>query len=190
MSDERERNRDRDRYAENIPRPDPSRLTTEQYERGQQQTRREIEALRELLFSEINALEKIHAEKFTAIADRFIEQKEALDTAMISARALIEVQNKANAEAAEKSERGFTKQLEALDQQTKTVAFAQSKEIADIRERLVGGEREKTGATDNTARLMTVGLFIFTIAMGLYATMNHNGSTALVAPAVIPVQPK
>jgi polyhydroxyalkanoate synthesis regulator phasin len=174
----------------NVPIPDPTLLTTEQFTRGQDIQRRELQALRELLTSEMNRIEKVHEEKFKSIETRFAEGKTALDAALRAAQNLVDAQNRSNAEASEKSERSFTKQIEALDQQTKTITSSQSKEINDLKERFVANEGVTKGSTDNTARVMAVAMFLIALGMAFYTvTTTHGAAPTIVSPAVIPMGP-
>jgi hypothetical protein len=185
-----------DPRALNIPIPDPSLLTTEQFNRGQDAQRRELMALREYLLSEMGRIETVHEEKFKGMETRFVESKiegkTALEAALRAAQNLVDAQNKSNSAAAEKSEQNFTKQIEALDTQTKTITGALSSQVSDIKERITGSESTHKGATDNTARLMAAAMFVLSVGMAFYTVSNsHTGVPAptVVSPAVVPVQP-
>jgi hypothetical protein len=166
----------------NVPIPDPSLLTTEQFNRGQDVQRRELGALREFLLSEMGRIEQVHEEKFKSIETRFGENKTALDAALRAAQNLVDAQNRSNAEASEKSERSFTKQIEALDQQTKTITGSQSKEINDLKASFVRTEGTSKGATDNTARLMAAAMFLIALGMAFYTLTASHVSPAVYAP--------
>ena len=165
----------------NIPIPDPSLLTTEQFNRGQDAQRREMASLREYLVSEMTRIEMVHEEKFKSVETRFaeskIEGKTALEAALRAAQNLVDAQNKSNSAAAEKSEQNFTKQIEALDTQTKTITGALASQVSDIKERITGSESTHKGATDNTARLMAAAMFMVALGMAIFTlTANHSGS--------------
>ena len=183
------------RLGLNIPIPDPSLLTTEQFNRGQDNARREMSSLREYLISEMTRIEKVHEEKFKGIEVRFaeskIEGKTALEAALRAAQNLVDAQNKSNSAAAEKSEQNFTKQIEALNTQTTTITGALAAQVSDIKERITSSESTHKGATDNTARLMAVAMFIIVAGMAIFTlTANHSSpSPTVVSPAVVPVQP-
>ncbi len=178
----------------NIPRPDPSALTTVQFESGQAVVRREMLALREYLLSEMNRIEKVHEEKLrglgTLVSEGKVDQKVALEAALRAAQNLVDAQNRSNAEASDKSERSFSRQIEALDAQTKTITASQSREINDLKERFMGSEGRTHGATDNTARLMAAAMFILALILGFFSISNHSSpAPTVVSPAVVPVQP-
>jgi hypothetical protein len=176
----------------NIPIPDPSLLTNEQFNRGQDSNRRELAAMREYLVSEMTRIERVHEEKFKSIETRFMEGKTALEAALRAAQNLVDAQNKANAESSEKSERSFTKQIEALDAQTRTITLSQSEQISDLKERFVGAEGTIRGAGDNTTRIMAAAILVIAI-LTLGYTVVHGGGVVpptVVSPAVIPVLPK
>jgi hypothetical protein len=168
----------------NIPIPDPSLLTTEQFNRGQDAQRREMSALREYLISEMTRIEKVHEEKFKGLEIRFseskVEGKNALDTAL-----------RAVTDANDKSEKNFTRQIEANEAQTKTITNALNSQVADLKERFMGSEGKSAGATDNTARLMAAAMFMVALGMAIFTiTTNRSGTQpTVVSPAVVPVQP-
>jgi hypothetical protein len=183
----------------NIPIPDPSLLTNEQFIRGQDAQRRDMLAMREFLMGEMNRIEKVHEEKFRGLETRFaeskIEGKTALEAALRAAQNLVDAQNKANAAASEKSESSFTKQIEAVDQQTKTFVAALRSQVDDLKEglallgtRITGSEAGSKGAVDNTTKLMAAVTLAVLLIMAAYTLANH-GSPQVVAPAVVPVQP-
>jgi len=175
MSDDR-------RIISNIPIPDPSLLTTDQFNRGQESNRRELAALREYLISEMNRIERVHDEKFKGIEVRFAESKTALDAALRAAQNLVDAQNKSNAESSEKSERSFTKQIEALDAQTRTITMSQSREINDLKERFIGSEGSIKGAVDNTTKIMAAAILVIAVLTLGYTVVHGN----IVPQAVVP----
>jgi hypothetical protein len=183
------------RLGLNIPIPDPSLLTTEQFNRGQDNARREMSSLREYLISEMTRIEKVHEEKFKGIEVRFaeskIEGKTALEAALRAAQNLVDAQNKSNSAAAEKSEQNFTKQIEALNTQTTTITGALAAQVSDIKERITSSESTHKGATDNTARLMAAAMFVVALGMAIFTVMENRGASVptVVSPAVVPVQP-
>jgi len=166
-----------DRYTANIPRPDPSLLTTIQFDRGQEIQRRELAALREFLSSEMNRIAQVHEEKFKGIDIRFTEAKEALRAALNAA-----------SEASEKSEKSFTKQIDALEVQTKTITQAQSSQINEIKEQMNRSEGTTKGGADNTARLMSAAMFVIALVLAFYTMATH--SSAVPPPPTVVVQPK
>ncbi len=180
----------RDLNVPNIPRPDPSALTTVQFESGQAVVRREMLALREYLLSEMNRIEKVHEEKLrglgTLVSEGKVDQKVALEAALRAAQNLVDAQNRSNAEASDKSERSFSRQIEALDAQTKTITASQSREINDLKERFMGSEGRSSGATDNTARIMAAAMFLVALGMAVFTISNHSGPPPI---AVVPAQP-
>jgi hypothetical protein len=150
--------------GELLPRPDPTRLTTDQL-------RRELSALREILTARLDAMDRATSlldatvnrtptiiqteishvrelmnEKFTAVEQRFHERDvrfdqqnqanaAALDAALRAARELGDLQSKANALANAKTEESVTQQLKAL-----------TEKIDVNTQRLDRGEGSMTGA--------------------------------------------
>jgi hypothetical protein len=166
------------------PVPDPTTLTTEQL-------RRELLSLRELLTSEMTRIELVHEEKFRGIETRLGEGKTALEAAFRAAQNLVDVQNKANSEAGEKSERSFTKQIESLNDVMMTKTNAMSDQLSDIKVRLSSGEGVVKGATDNSTRIMAGIILAVSLVTAAYTISSHNQPPpTVVSPAVVPLNPK
>ena len=115
-----------ERSGLNIPIPDPSLLTTEQFNRGQDLQRRELLALRKFLISEMTRIER-----FTKRSSRV--WKSGSLRAKPSAKGALETALKAVTEANDKSEGNFTKQIEANESQTKTITNALNSQVADLK---------------------------------------------------------
>lgn len=122
------------------PRPDPSRLTTEQL-------LREISNLKEKFSDELRHLQEIHnlglesvARRLEAIATRTLEQKtdtkEALYQALQAAKDAVTLQTESFAMATAKSETGTNKQIEALALAVQRLGEQFDEKIADIKSRL------------------------------------------------------
>ena len=123
-----------------IPRPDPTKLTTEQLDR-------EVASLKEIIFTRLAGMEALSGQRLDEIQRQFLDQsekfgvitqasKEAVEKALASAKEAIVEQNRASDLATTKSEANFTK---AIDQQRQIIE-SQSKsndvQVGDIKERL------------------------------------------------------
>jgi hypothetical protein len=101
------------------------------------------------------------------------------------------VQNKANSEAGEKSERSFTKQIESLNDVMMTKTNAMSDQLSDIKVRLSSGEGVVKGATDNSTRIMAGIILAVSLVTAAYTISSHNQPPpTVVSPAVVPLTPK
>jgi len=171
-----------------LPRPDPSRLTTDQL-------RRELAWLREILETRLDAMDKannvldqtvnrtptviqtaianlrdVYDERFKSVAQQFAERdvrteqaakggKEALDAALLAAKELVAQQNEANRGEAAKTEQNFTKQIDA-----------QAARIDELKERIDRGEGAGAGAAGqrtetrlNTGTVVSVVLLVVAV---------------------------
>lgn len=111
---------------ENIPNPDPSLLTTTQL-------LREVEGLKELMFSKMATIERDHlhekeltAERFRGVYEKFTDNKEALDKAFNSSE-----------KAIDKTETTFTNRIVASDAR-----------LNDVRDRLTVVESRSVGKSE------------------------------------------
>jgi hypothetical protein len=174
-----------------LPRPDPTRLTTEQL-------LRELANVREIFETRLNGMDKaatvlsetvnrtptaiqtaisnvreVYDERFASIALQFTERdvrteqaakggKEALDAALLAAKELVAQQNEANRGEAAKTEQNFTKQIDA-----------QAARIDELKERIDRGEGSSSGSagqaavrrdTDNQ-RLIVLGIVISVVVI-------------------------
>jgi hypothetical protein len=152
-----------------VPRPDPTRLTTEQL-------LRELASLREIFETRLDGMDKaatvlsetvnrtptaiqtaisnvreVYDERFAGIALQFTERdvrteqaakggKEALDAALLAAKELVAQQNEANRGEAAKTEQNFTKQIDA-----------QAARIDELKERIDRGEGQSSGSAATVA---------------------------------------
>ena len=113
-------------------------------------------------------IERVHEEKFKSLEIRFTESK-------TEAKGALETALKAVTEANDKSERNFTKQIEANESQTKTITNALNSQVADLKERFMGSEGKMSGATDNTARLMAAAMFLIALGMAVFTLITSHG---------------
>ncbi len=142
-----------------IPVPDPTVLTTEQL-------RRELQSQREYILSELSKVSAVNDEKFVGVDLRFGESKTALDAALRAQKDIADVQTKANAEAAEKTERAFTKQFDAMMALVASTSKATDDRIMDLTRRLDRGEGMATGgAAVKTEHRLDVGTLVAIISV-------------------------
>jgi RNA processing factor Prp31 len=97
-----------------IPRPDPTKLTTDAVDRAKAELDIRMAAQRELL-----------EEKFKGVATEFAMRDIALAAAFKAAEAAVRQQNESNTLAADKAASSFTKQIDGLDEK-----------INDLKERM------------------------------------------------------
>lgn len=144
------------------PRPDPTLRTTEAL-------LREISSIKELFETRLEAMDKaiallqaaadkqpsiaevaehvvrlreVNEEKFKSVDQRFTESRNAITTALESAKEAVSKQHETSSTAISKSEQAFTKQLDSLG------TFATSR-IDDLRERVTSLEQHKKGMGDS-----------------------------------------
>lgn len=94
--------------GDTFPRPDPTKLTTEQLHR-------ELETLDKKLDREITHSRELREEKFASVSQRFIEVKQAVDTAFEAQKESISKSEKATSELLSKQGDVLTTKTEALD---------------------------------------------------------------------------
>ena len=152
-----------DDTSELIPRPDPTRLTTAALIR-------EIAALRELLETQIDALDRLTKDRFETAERHRIEQKTdtktMLDAALASQQA-----------AVAKTEANFEKQISQLGTNAGTVNEGLRRSLDDLKgllndlkDRVTTIESTKLGAKEDRT--------------GLYATLAAAGGLILLMFAV------
>jgi hypothetical protein len=165
VAEENENNRYRqENIGTLVPRPDPTLLTTEQL-------RRELAALRELLETRLDDMDKatellsatvnrtptevdkqithlreLQDQKFQSIALQFIERDARVEAALQSAKELVTAQNEANTSAATKTEASFTKQIDQTGAIISTLEKTMDVRITELKERLDRGEGGTAGA--------------------------------------------
>lgn len=120
-------------------------------------TRKECErrarAEREYVMAQIEIVQRVMTERFTAVDGRFAESKVAVDAAFAAAKEAVAEQNKGNDRAITKSETAVKEQLAALGTVTDAGLSGLEDKITDARDRinaienLTRGIREATGET-------------------------------------------
>jgi len=143
--------------------------------------RSESDGLRERLQGEITDavehLQRLHEERFAAIAQQFTERdvrseqekkaaKEALDAALLAQKESVSQQNDANTTAATKSETSFTKQIDQIATLIATLEKALTDRITELKERIDRGEGTTAGAgTYRTERRLDLGAILAAFAI-------------------------
>jgi len=176
---------------------------------------REVQHLRELMFSSTGSLEKQVVEKFSAIGQQFAERdvrteqsstaaNQALNAALQAAKELVGAQGEASAAAAVKSETSFTKQIDQIGTIIQTLEKALDARITELKERIDRGEGNTSGARvqqdDSRAitaegaakRSGTVAFAAFAVSLVFLLIASISLVVALTrkpAPAATPAQP-
>jgi O6-methylguanine-DNA--protein-cysteine methyltransferase len=151
----------------------------------------EISHVRELMTEKLGSLGGQAEEKFSSIQLQFSERDvrteqaatasaSALAAALQAAKEAVFEQAQAAAKAAEKTELSFTKQIDQIQLQIKTIGDGFSDRIAELKERIDRGEGSTTGAETSrsdqrlgTGQLLQVVAVILTM-IGLVIVAFHK----------------
>jgi len=151
----------------------------------------EISHVRELMTEKLGSLGGQAEEKFSNIQQQFSERDvrteqaatasaSALAAALQAAKEAVFEQAQAAAKAAEKTELSFTKQIDQIQLQIKTIGDGFSDRIAELKERIDRGEGSTTGAETSrsdqrlgTGQLLQVVAIILTM-IGLVIVALHK----------------
>lgn len=166
MQDE-ERSTRPDSGGDVYPRPDPTRLTTEQLWR-------EIAALKEIILFRVGSLKELHESKFTSVERQFADAKIALDAALQAAEKAVGKQTEAFADSIAKSETATTKQIDALGSW-----------IDDVKGRLTKIEGMNLGARETTSTQQSTASSTVLIVMAVLAGLSFLTSVAAVIVALV-----
>lgn len=176
-----------------VPRPDPSTLTT-------QQLLREILALRQILETRLDAIEKqlsgtqkiverlptetesrvgqlqaLHGEKFRSIENQFASSKLALDSALQASEKSVADKNSLSALAIAKAETQATKQTDQLQSAIVTAERTANDKIIALKERLDRIEGQATGISGSWLAL--VGVFgIISICFSIFIAIRASAT--------------
>jgi hypothetical protein len=166
------------------PRPDPTRLTT-------QQLLREIDSLQALVFSRVDAIEagsiarnvhlrEFHDEKFRSIQTQFSERdtrteqtsrdsKVAVDAALQAAKEAVAEQNRSSALAISKSEAATMKQIDQQSILIQTGTNASDGKINDLKDRVALLEGRDQGSSSSLGWMVGVGGLLVAIIAAVAA---------------------
>lgn len=210
-----------------VPRPDPTSLTTLQLDREIANLKAIIEsrlngmdAATELLGRTVNRwptdvdkqvsnLRELQEEKVRSLEQiivlRFNDNAEAVRAAFASQKQAVEQQNRAISESSDKSEKGFTKQIDQLTLLIETRAKASDDKIDDIKDQLsrtrgVGqgaqaAQGEFRDQRQNNqwviATIISVIAVILTLGFLAYGLAHSGASTTapgvtVIAPTAVP----
>jgi hypothetical protein len=125
---------------------------------------RQMTAEREFILSQIENVSAVAVEKFEAVNTRFLERdtrteqaaqesRISLDAALAAAKEAVSEQNKANAQAIQKSEVATQKQIDAMVTLMRTSNDSLVDKIDDIKTRLDRGDTGGYGQGVNNARV-------------------------------------
>lgn len=204
--------------ADWVPRPDPTRLTTDQL-------RREIAGLREVIdarfvgiahetdllrgrMAQISAeigekikwQQDLQNEKFAGIQIQFTERdlraRTAADAAMEAVSAALQAQKEAAAArdqstdaAITKGEAATTKQIDGLQSLMNSTMSALNDKIGELQSRVDRGEGREKGTTDNSAKWMSAVALAITVLFFIYFIEKHQMLPVPSAPAAVAVVP-
>lgn len=149
-----------------VPVPDPTKLTTDAVTKLESQLKelfgvrfekidKELERLSDALdtrpaaiVKDIGHLHDLMAERFNGIAEQFRGRDKAVESALAAQKESVREQNKANLDAAAKSEAGFEKRIEGIAATINAQNKATEDRIGDIKDRLTAIESVKVGSGD------------------------------------------
>lgn len=175
----------------NFPVPDPTQLTTEALHR-------EINALRDLLETRLDAASDLSLSRLKAIEDRFSSIEGSIQIALQAQKELAALQETANQKAIDKTEKATEARLVDLAASNKATAAGLHSKIDDLKDRVSRIENRKEGAQEtkednreafaslrNTATVIVGAL---TLAVG-YSALHHNSSSSptVTVPTVLTI---
>lgn len=111
-----------------------------------------VERLREVTFQKFEGIKTQLMERDAATEKASKDVKSAVDAAFAAAKEAVGEQNKSNAAAINKSETGFTKLIDGLNEVIKTTVKGVDDKIADIKERITIIE-SKTSVSDPSSAI-------------------------------------
>lgn len=161
------------------PRPDPTRLTSEQLHR-------EIAALKSLLDERLKGMDVLVDEKFASIEKQFtlierqrVEQKidgeRAIAAALQAAKEAVQEQTTASEKAINKSESATIKSIDALGEKFDTAFEGQRRDIDAMGQRVTSLEASKVGGKEASTGIYALAAFILVVLL-------IAGAVALRAP--------
>lgn len=148
------------------------------------------EAEREYIMAQIQAVNSVMKEKFSAVDGRFEESKVAVDAAFAAAKEAVAEQNKSNAREIGKSETATKEQLASLSRVTDAGIAGLSDKISDARDRLTsiesltrgieqaGGEGRATRnerRMDNNQIIAIISTILFLISIAITIVIATRG---------------
>lgn len=182
-----------------VPVPDPTRLTTDAVAKleGQlkelfgvrldyieQELRRlanALDARPAAIVKDIGHLQDVMIEKFTGVAEQFNGRDKAVEAALSAQKESVREQNKANLDAAAKSEASFEKRIEGIAATINAQNKATEDRIGDIKDRLTAMESLKTGSGD-TVKWIFAGLTVLGV---ITAIITFSFSLRQPAPPIV-----
>jgi hypothetical protein len=148
-----------------VPRPDPTLLTTEQLHR-------EIDSLRELLETQIEALGDASEAKFGYIEQRFKDRDLLVDAAFISSKEAVAAALASSKEAVAKSEDTFNKQIAEGRRTAEATRLGLEGQIGGVEKRVTIIESLDRGSEKATAgygQVANLGIAIFSVLAAIGA---------------------
>jgi len=140
--------------------------------------RKALRSEREYILSQIENVRDVATERYSAVAGRFSESREAVDRAFAAAKEAVTEQNRSNTEAIKVSEGNTKEQLTALSQVSSANFKAMEDKITDARDRLTAIENltrgiEKAGGEareQRTEQRLSQGAILSLIVAAIIAT--------------------
>ncbi len=157
------------------PNPDPTRLTTEQSDRLREEVRREAEHLRELFSEQLKSIYSQLHERAERRQYEINTAKEAVANALAAQKELSNALARANELAIEKSDKGTTKEIEALKAMLAQTTTTTNDRLAVINSRI---DRSEGGS----ATLVAVGAAALSLMAVLIAAYSAFHSPAAAVP--------
>jgi hypothetical protein len=154
-----------------------------------------VATAREHVLSEIRRVEDVTTERFTGIAQQFVERdtrgeqekkaaKEALDAALLAQKESVSQQNDANTTAATKSETSFTKQIDQVGTLITTLDKSWADRFAELKERIDRGEggtsgvheerAERRGSNSANLAYALAALYVVSAVVAIVVALSHH----------------
>lgn len=115
-----------------------------------------LKALEKQVDGEFRALRELMMEKFSSVQVQFLENRTALAAALQAQEKAVAEQNKSNTTAINKSEEGFTKQLDGIGNRISQGEKASDEKFSDVKERLTVIESRRKGMSESWGILLGV----------------------------------
>ena len=153
-----------------FPYQDPTKLTVEAIDKLAEQVGVRMSSLQELLESKLDHIRLAHEQKFESIKTQFSSNEAALHNAFKSNKDLIDAQNKANTDAAQKAEEAFKEQITSLTTFMNATFAGIDKNLDDLK----SGASADKGATAAQARMMAAVALAVTILGFFFVIATHD----------------
>lgn len=161
------------------PNPDPTVLTTaallREIDGAKEQTAALVQAVRDVLHTEIQCLQELHGEKFSNIEIQFKERDTRMEHTSRDSKIAIDAALQAAKEAVGKTEVSFTKQIDAIGTSIFAMGKGLDEKITDVKDRLTTIESHSKGGQDNNAfifSLIGVAVSVITVLVVIFKVIT------------------